>query len=99
MVIFIFDTTEFISLIVTFIGFLFIIYLYFFKGVKKNKEDLLDVKLIFIIFIFLFLNRFFTNIEALGYKPFFNLLEHISSALAGISATILSWKGFKRWSK
>ena len=99
MVIFIFDTTEFISLIVASIGFLFIIYLYFFKGVKKNKEDLFDVRMIFIIFILLFLNRFFTNIEALYYKEFFNLLEHISSALAGIFATILSWKGFKGWSK
>ena len=99
MVIFNFDTTEFISLIVTFLGFVIIIAIYFFKGVKKDKKDLFDVRLIFIIFVFLLLNRFFTNIEALAYKPFFNLLEHISSALAGISAAILSWKEFKRWSK
>jgi len=99
LAIFSFDTTEFISLIAASIGLLIIIYFYFFKKVKGDKEGLLDVRLIFIIFIFLFLNRFFTNIEALGYKPFFNLLEHISSALAAISAAILSWKGFRRWSK
>ena len=98
MVSFIFDTTEFISLIVTTIGLLIITFIYFLKGIKKNKEDLFDVRLIFIIFIFLFLNRLFTNIEALYYKEFFNLLEHISSALAGLTA-IISWKGFKRWSK
>lgn len=99
MVIFNFDTTEFISLIAASIGLLIIIYFYFFKKVKEDKEGLLDIRLIFIIFIFLFLNRFFTNIEALGYKPLFNLLEHTSSALAGVTGVILGWKGFKRWSK
>jgi hypothetical protein len=99
LAIFSFDTTEFVSLIAASIGLLITVYFYFFKKVKDYKEGMLDVRLIFFIFIFLFLNRFFTNIEALGYKPFFNLLEHISSALAAISAAILSWKGFKRWSK
>lgn len=99
MVIFNFDATEFISLFVASIGFLIIISIYFFKGINKEKEDLLDIRLIFIIFLFLFLNRLFTNIEALFYKEFFNLLEHLSSALAGIAAIILGWKGFKRWSK
>ena len=99
MVIFNFDTSEFISLIVASIGFLIIVYFYFFKNIKKDKEDLVDVRLILIIFIFLFFNRFFTNIEALAYKPFFNLLEHVSSGLASLAAIILSWKGFKRWSK
>ena len=99
MVSFIFDTSEFISLIVTSIGFLIIIYLYFFKNIKKDKNGLLDVRLMLIIFVFLFLNRFFTNIEALYYKEFFNFLEHVSSSLAGLAAIMLSWKGFKRWSK
>ena len=99
MVSFVFDASEFMSLIVASIGLLIIIYFYFFKKVKEDKEALIDVRLILIIFIFLFLNRFFTNIEALAYKHFFNLLEHTSSALAGIAAVTLSWKGFKRWSK
>lgn len=99
MVNFVFDPTEFVSLILASIGLLVIIYLYFFKNVKKDKEGLIDVRLMLIIFIFLFLNRFFTNIEVLYYKEFFNLLEHISSALAGVFAILLSWKGFKRWSK
>jgi len=94
-----FDFTEFISLVVTFIGLLIILYLYFFKNIKEDKNGLLDVRLMLIIFIFLFLNRFFTNIEALYYKEFFNLLEHISSVLGGFTAAILGWKGFKRWSK
>ena len=99
MVSFVFDTTEFISLIVASIGLLIIIYLYFFKNIKEDKYGLLDVRLMLIIFVFLFLNRFFTNIEALYYKEFFNFLEHISSSLAGLAAIMLSWKGFKRWSK
>ena len=99
MVSFAFDISEFISLIVTSIGFLIIIYLYFFKNIKEDKDGLFDVRLMLIIFLFLFLNRFFTNIEALAYKPLFNLLEHISSSLAGLAAVMLGWKGFKRWSK
>ena len=96
---FVFDASEFTSLIVASIGLLIIIYFYFFKKVKEDKKTLIDVRLILIIFILLFLNRFFTNIEALAYKPFFNLLEHISSALAGVIGVILGWKGFKRWSQ
>ena len=65
MVSFVFDTTEFISLIVASIGLLIILYLYFFKNIKEDKYGLLDVRLMLIIFVFLFLNRFFTNIEAL----------------------------------
>lgn len=99
MVSFVFDTTEFISLIVASIGLLIVTYLYFFKNIKEDKYGLLDVRLMLIIFVFLFLNRFFTNIEALYYKEFFNFLEHISSGLAGLVAIMLSWKGFKRWSK
>ena len=99
MVSFTFDTSEFISLIVASIGFLIIIHLYFFKNIKEDKDGLFDVRLMLIIFIFLFLNRFFTNIEALAYKSFFNLFEHISSGLASLAAIVLSWKGFKRWSK
>jgi len=99
LAIFVFDTTEFISLIVASIGFLIIIYLYFFKNIKEEKYGLLDVRLMLIIFVFLFLNRLFTNLEALYYKEFFNYLEHVSSGLAGYTAILLSWKGFKRWSK
>ena len=99
MVSFIFDVTEFVSLIIASIGLLIIISLYFFKNIKEDKDGLFDVRLMLIIFIFLFLNRFFTNIEALYYKEFFNFLEHVSSGLAGFAAIMLSWKGIKRWSK
>jgi len=96
---FVFDTSEFVSLIAASIGLLIILYLYFFKNIKEDKDGLLDVRLMLIIFIFLFLNRFFTNIEALYYKEFFNLLEHVTSGLAGLGAIMLGWNGFKRWSK
>ena len=99
MVSFNFDPTEFISFIVASIGFLVILYLYFFKKIKNDKEGLLDVRLILIIFMFLFLNRLFTNVEVLAYKTFFNLLEHISTVLAASFSIILGWQGFKRWSK
>lgn len=95
-----FDLTEFVSLIVAVIGFAIILYLYFKRTKSMDiSKDLIEWKLMFAIFFFILLNRFFTNIEALAYKLFFNYLEHISSALAGIMAVVFSWRKFKRWYK
>lgn len=101
MAIYKFDTGELISFIAAFICLLIIAYNYFFKQKKGNASLSLDkysVRLMLIIFLFIFLNRFFTNIEAVAYKELFNLLEHLSSLAAGLTAIIFSWKG-AWWSK
>ena len=100
MAIYVFDTSEFISLIAAFIGLLVIAYLYFFRHAKRNKSfNKSSVQLMFLIFLFVFFNRFFTNVEALAYKSFFNLLEHLSSLAASCIAVVFSWKGIEGWSK
>jgi len=94
MAIYKFDTSELISFIAAFIGLLVIAYIYFFKQ-KKEKKSMLSykfsLKLMLIIFLLMFLNRFFTNIEAVAYKDSFNLLEHLSSLTMGVAAIIFSW--------
>ena len=93
-----FDLTEFISFIAVSIGLIIILYSYFFKKPKNSSNQLLDkhsVRIMLIIFLFIFFNRLFTNVEALAYKSFFNLLEHLSSSMAGIMSMILSWSVFR----
>jgi len=94
MAIYKFDTSELISFIAAFIGLLVIAYIYFFKQ-KKEKKSMLSykspVKMMRLIFLFLFINRLFTNVEAIAYKDFFNLLEHLSSLTMGVAAIIFSW--------
>ena len=100
MAIYKFDTSELISFIAAFIGLLVIAYTYFSKHFFRQKIPLYKspVKLMLIIFLLIFLNRFFTNIEAIAYKDFFNLLEHLSSLTMGVTAIIFSWKGFSKGS-
>ena len=88
-----FDTSEFISLMVALAGLSVVVYSYFFRKTSKaqsNKLDKTSVYLLFLIVIFMVFNRVFTNVEALDYKPFFNLLEHLSSLIASIIALKLS---------
>lgn len=90
----IFDVTELISFAIAFAALIIIVFLYFFKKPSKEEKELLDRQyksLIFLIFLFIFLNRFFTNVEAIAYKQFFNLLEHLSSLIASIIAVRLSY--------
>lgn len=99
MAIYKFDTSEFIGFVIALVGLLVIAYTYFFKQRKSTKSapsGESSVKLMLIIFLLIFLNRFFTNIEAIAYKELFNLLEHLSSLIAGFTAVAFSWKVAKK---
>lgn len=94
----VFDGTELISFAVAFIALVVIIYLYFLKKPSKQVKAHLgrqSKNLIFLIFLFIFFNRFFTNVEAIAYKELFNLLEHLSSLTASLIALRLSWMVMK----
>ena len=98
-----FDTTELVSFFIAFIAMIIIIYLFFLIGNKSKKInkktdkqlDKYSIRLVFFIFLFIFLNRFFTNVEAIAYKTVFNLLEHLSSLAAGLTAIVFSWNGIR----
>lgn len=90
-----FDATELASFFVAIFGFAIICYLYFFKKKKPSKLEKGAARMLLLIFLFIFLNRLFTNAEAIAYKPFFNMLEHLSSLAAGVIAVMLSWSGIK----
>jgi len=93
-----FDTTEFISLIAASVGLIIIIFIYLFRKRANASNRLLDttsVSLMLLIFLFIFFNRLFTNVEAIAYKPFFNLLEHLSILTASIISFIVSWLGIR----
>lgn len=90
----IFDGTELISFALAFAALIIIVFLYFLKKPPKEEKELMRRQyknLIFFIFIFIFLNRFLTNAEAIAYKQFFNLLEHLSSLIASIIAVRFSY--------
>ena len=91
-----FDATEFISFIVVIICLAIISYKHFSRP-KKLRTSLgkTSVLLMFLIFLFIASNRFFTNIEAVAYKALFNLIEHLSSLAAGLAALVFSWKGVR----
>lgn len=88
------DLSESVSFVIAAISFVVVAYLYFLKkdGKKSAQKKYIGLKLLFLIFFLIFLNRMFTNIEALAYKNVFNFLEHTSSALAGGIALWFSLK-------
>ncbi len=96
---FVFDLTEFISFIVSALAMLYLLYEYFSKGKREEKESGFSVGLLLLIATFVFFNRLFTNAEAIAYKEVFNLLEHLSMLVAAFFAIALAWRGFKNGSR
>ncbi len=88
----IFSIIELITFIFMLIAFVFILIAYF-KSVQKKSKKLLGGFLL--IAGFILLNRVFTNIEALFFKDFFNLLEHLSVVLAALVFVLVSWQAYK----
>jgi hypothetical protein len=82
-----FDVIELITFVFTLIAFIFILIAYF-KSRQKSKKLW---ACFLIIACFILLNRLFTNIEALAFKNFFNLLEHLSVAAAALTFVIIIW--------
>ncbi len=87
----IFSIIELITFIFMLIAFIFILIAYF-KSQRKSKK-LIGGFLLVVGFILL--NRLFTNIEALAFKEFFNLLEHLSVVLAALVFVLVSWLAYK----
>ena len=90
-----FDTSEFISLIAASISLVVLAYIWI-NGEKYGLHSKISARLMLLIFLFIFLNRLFTNVEALFYKEIFNLLEHLSSLAAGFVAIIFVWIGDRK---
>ncbi len=87
----IFDTIELITFAFALIAFIFILIAYF-KSQRKSKKLLGGFLL---VACFILLNRIFTNIEVLFFKDFFNLLEHLSVALAALVFVLVGWWIYK----
>lgn len=77
-----FDTIEVITFAFNLAAFFFIYKAYISSiGGPEIKRFW---RLFLLIAIFFLLNRFFTNIEAIGARDFFNLIEHMSTLVAGL---------------
>ncbi len=87
----IFDVIELITFVFAFIAFIFIIMAYF---MQKQQKKLPGGFLV--ISLFVLLNRIFTNIEALFFRDFFNLLEHLCIAAAALTFVFMAWLTYKR---
>ena len=77
-----FDAIEIITFAFNLISFLFICKAYY--ASTDNPEIKKFWKLFLLIAVFFLLNRFFTNIEAIGLIDIFNVLEHVSILVAGL---------------
>ncbi len=95
MVAFVFDPTEFASLLVSIIGMSYLLYAYFYKKKKYEEESNFSLGIFLCVVAFVFLNRIFTNVEAIAYKELFNLLEHLAMLLSGLFAIALAWGGMR----
>lgn len=77
-----FDTIEIITFAFNLVAFFFIYKAY--ATVIDNPEIKKFWRLFLLVAVFFSLNRFFTNVEAIGLRSLFNLLEHLSVLGAGL---------------
>jgi hypothetical protein len=89
----IFEVMELITFVFAFIAFIFILSA-FFKSMQTAKSKKIWVYFLIIGF-FILLNRIFTNIEALFFRDFFNLLEHLCVAAAALTFVFMAWLAYK----
>ncbi|HLC50110.1 MAG TPA: hypothetical protein VJI97_01660 [Candidatus Nanoarchaeia archaeon] len=75
-----FDIIEIVTLAISLAAFLLILKAHNEK-INTPESKKLWMQFLLIAF-FILLNRIFTNVEVLAYKPFFNLLEHLSTLIA-----------------
>ena len=71
-----FEAIELVSLFFSIVAFIFV-----YKAYKIGVSDHISKKFwtyFLLIVLFSLLSRLFSNIEALAFMPFFNLLEHLS---------------------
>ena len=79
-----FDTIEIITFVFNLAAFFFIYKAYISISSVDNPEIKKFWRLFLLIAAFFSLNRFFTNIEVIGLREFFNLIEHLSILAAGV---------------
>ena len=73
-------------------GVILVSFVLFLRTYLKNKESNKEIwNCLFVIGVFILLNRIFTNIEVLAYGDLFNLLEHLSMLLASVVFVYFSW--------
>lgn len=85
-----FETLEIINFLIILSAFIFALKAYL-RGSKDIKLSRL-IHFVLIITTFVLLNLFFTNIEGLFFRAFFNTLEHLSILMASIFFVIMTWK-------
>ncbi len=85
----IFEIIELITFVFALIAFIFVLSAYF------KRQQAAESKKLWLCFLliagFFLLNRTFTNIEALFFRDFFNLLEHLSILAAASIFVHVSW--------
>ena len=77
-----FEAIELVSLLFGLIAFMFV-----YKAYKNGINDSISKKFwtyFLLIVLFSLLSRLFSNIEALAFMPYFNLLEHLSRLAAAV---------------
>jgi len=75
-----FQTLELVSLGLALLALAFMIVVYMKERGKPGARKIL--KAFVMVYLFVFLNRFFTNAEAVAFREVLNLLEHLSIVLA-----------------
>ncbi len=91
----IFDIIELITFVFALIAFILILIAYFKRRQKSKKLWIYFL----VISLFILLNRTFTNIEALFFRDFFNVLEHLCVVLAALVFVLVSWRAYKGGAK
>ena len=77
-----FEAIELVSLLFSIIAFAFV-----YKAYKKGVNDAISKKFwtyFLLIVLFSLVSRLFSNIEALAFMPYFNLLEHLSRVVIAV---------------
>ena len=91
----IFDAIELITFVFALIAFILIL-IASFKSTQKSKKLCIYF---LVISLFILLNRIFTNIEALFFRDFFNLLEHLCIVAAALTFIFMAWLAYKGGAK
>ena len=77
-----FDTIEIITFAFNLVAFFFIYKAY--ATVIDNPEIKKFWKLFLLIAVFFLLNKFFANVEKIGLRDLFEIIEHMSTLVAGL---------------
>ena len=77
-----FDTIEIVTFVFNLIAFFFIYKAY--ATVIDNPEIKKFWRLFLLVSVFFLLNKFFANVEKIGLRNLFDIIEHMSTLVAGL---------------